>query len=252
MFRSDMVVPDIVSCDVFDTLLHRDGRSEASRQRAVARLAVRRLAAERGVVVPAETVRRARAEAQRYAYRALDMLHPSGEVRFADLIAATAERLALGPVEATILAESEIAVERAQLAPNRPLLAWLAAQARDGRRIVAVSDTWHDAATIRALLDALAPGHPIARVYTSADHDATKRSAALFAHVLQAEGARPDRILHIGDDAVADLAMARVAGLRCAPVQRPRTLRIRRKLDAVLARLRPAAPSVRELAGDAA
>lgn len=252
MFPSDMVVPDIVSCDVFDTLLHRDGRSEASRQRAQARRAARRLRAERGVVVSAEAVRRARAEAQRYAYRALAMLHPSGEVRFADLIAATAGRLALGPAEAAILAESEIAVERAQLAPNRPLLAWLAARAREGRRIVAVSDTWHDAATLRALLDALAPGHPVTTIYTSADRDATKRSGSLFAHVLRAEGARPDRVLHIGDDAVADLAMARDAGLRCAPVRRPRALRLRRKLDAALARLHPAAFGVREFAGDAA
>ncbi len=252
MFQSDMVVPDIVSCDVFDTLLHRDGRCETNRQRAVARVAAQRLRAERGIAIPAEAVRQARAEAQRYAYRALDMLHPSGEVRFAALVAATAERLALGPAEAAILAESELAVERAQLAPNRPLLAWLAAWARDGRRIVAVSDTWHEAATIRALLDAVAPGHPVMAVYTSADHDATKRSGALFTSVLRAEAAQPDRVLHIGDDAVADLAMARAAGLRCAPVRRPRALRLWRKLDAALARLRTARTSFREHALDAA
>ncbi len=238
MFRSDIVVPDIVSCDVFDTLLLRDARSEVSRHRSVARLAAHRLKAELGIVVETAAVLRARIEAQRYAYRALDMLNPRGEVRHAQIVQTMAAMLALCPDGAEILATSERAIEKAQLTPNRQLLRWLAAQAQAGRRIIATSDTWHSAETLAHVFDAVAPEHPITKIYTSADCDATKRSKALFRHVISAERVRPEQILHIGDDAVADLAMARDAGLHCAHVARPSAVRLIRKIDAALSRVR--------------
>ncbi|NEU14274.1 hydrolase [Methylobacterium sp. BTF04] len=238
----------LVSCDVFDTLLHRDHRSETRRLRDVAVLASRRLA-ECGFVRDPATVWRTRIDVQRHAYRALDLADPSGDVRFADIVDAMSQILALDARGAAILHEAEIAVERRQLAPNQPLFSWLGTQAKAGRRIIAVSDTYHTAATIAHLLDTLAPGHPIAAIHTSADYDATKRTGAIFPKVLHVEGVHPGDVLHIGDDFTADVAMARAKGIRAWQVVRPRHVRLRRKMDAVRARLlhalSPTGPSAR-------
>ncbi|GLS42680.1 hypothetical protein GCM10007884_06650 [Methylobacterium brachythecii] len=226
-----------ISCDVFDTLLHRDDRAESSRFRTIAELVSQRLVGEHCVAIDPRLVWRTRIGVQRAAYRAVELATPDGDVRFADLVAVTATILGLEGRQAAILREAELAVERQQLRPNRPFLTWLAEQARAGRRVVAASDTYHDGATIEHLLDTLAPGHPVAAIYTSADLGATKRSGALFPALLRAEGVRADQVLHIGDDALADVAMASAAGLKTLHLVRPRHIRIRRKADAVRARV---------------
>ncbi|MBX9932022.1 MAG: HAD hydrolase-like protein [Methylobacterium sp.] len=238
MVQSEAGGSALLSCDVFDTLLHRDRRAQTSRFEVVAKRAGRRLREELGVVVETRAILQARLSVHTLAYRVLDIVNPRGEVRFADLVDGVAAILGLHAHGATIIAEAEIAVEHEQLVPNRRLLTWLSAEAQAGSRVIAISDTWHSARTISGLLDALAPGHPVAAIYTSADWDATKRSGSLFQTVLDVEGIAPDRVLHIGDDPVADLIMARGAGLRCRQVERPAYLRLGRKVDALRFRLR--------------
>lgn len=237
MFRSAIGTNHMVSCDVFDTILHRDMRAEGSRFESVARLAATRLRSELGVERSVKAVLRARMAAHRSAYRALDQVDPTGEVRFDTIVTAMVLLLGLDLAAAAVLEGAEIAVETAQLRPNKSLLKWLKAQADLGRRIIAVSDTWHTRETILALLEQVAPGHPIAEVYTSADQNATKRTGTLFKYVVRAEGKQPHQILHIGDDPIADLAMARAAGLRCKSIPRAGYMRWGRKIDAVQFRI---------------
>ena len=227
----------VVSCDVFDTLLLRDHRSESRRFRDIASLASARLARELGIDRAPAAIWNARIEVQRHAYRALELICPTGDVRFADMTDAMAQILGVGTDGANILYEAEVAVERSQLTPNRPILTWLAAQVRNGCRVVAVSDTYHASETIVQLLDTLAPANCVQHVYTSADHNATKRTGTLFRTVLVAEGVAPVDVLHIGDDWRADIEMARVQGLRAVQVTRPRHLLLRRRTDAVRSRL---------------
>lgn len=227
----------VVSCDVFDTLLHRDHRSESRRFCDIAALAARRLACEHQIELHPAQIWHARVTVQRCAYRALDLSCPTGDIRFADMVDAMARILGLTGSAAWILHEAEVAVERSQLSANGPLLAWLGVQARDGRRVIAMSDTYHEAGTIADLLASLAPRHPIERVHTSADHNATKRMGSLFGTVLRAEGLAPAEVLHIGDNYRADVVMARTAGLQALQLPRPRHLLFRRRTDALLSRL---------------
>ncbi|WP_370693872.1 HAD family hydrolase [Methylobacterium sp. NEAU K] len=227
----------IISCDVFDTLLHRDHRSERQRFNDIAVLAARRLASERRIERHSGAIYDARIEVQKQAYRALDLSCPTGDVRFADMIEAMARILSLDAPAAEILHEAELEIERQQLKANAPLLAWLGEQAQAGCRIIAVSDIYHRGDTIAQLLAARAPHHPVARIYTSADHNATKRTGALFEVVLLEEGVAPAEILHIGDDGRADVTMAQAAGLRALQVLRPGHLVFRRRADALRARV---------------
>jgi predicted HAD superfamily hydrolase len=230
--------PRIVSCDVFDTLLKRNAIAEPNRVALMAQRAASMLESEREIAVSPDALRRARMDVQRYAYRVLDILHPTGEVRFTQMMETMAAGLGYGPVEAAIFTRAEIAIELTQLAPNRPLLTWLRRIADDGIRVIAISDTWHDAATIGGLLAALAPGHPIAKVYTSADLDATKRSGYIFPLIAHEEGVTASEFLHMGDDTTADDVMPRAAGLRVQRIVPPRLVMFRRRVDGMRARAR--------------
>lgn len=235
--------PRIISCDVFDTLLKRNHIAEANRVKLIARHAATLLAEECGVRIDSETLWRTRVDVQHYAYRALDMTHPTGEVRFTRMIEAMTALLGLGPREADVLARAEIAIEQTQLAPNTPLLAWLTQRAAEGIKIIAISDTWHGAATIQGLLDTVAPGNPVVKVYTSADCDATKRSGAIFPMVANAEHRPASAFFHIGDDELADERMSRHAGLHAHRISPPRMVIMYRRLNGAHARLRQRMPA---------
>lgn len=223
----------IISCDVFDTLLYRDHRSEYQRFNDIAKLATRRLANERRIERQSRVIYSARIEVQLQAYRALDLSCPTGDIRFADMVDAMGRILSLDAKSVDILHQAEINVELEQLKPNRPLLLWLSEQAQAGCRVIAVSDTYHRGDTIAQLLAVHAPNHPITRIYTSADYNATKRTGALFGTVLREEEANPAEILHIGDDTVADVNMAQKVGLRALQLLRPNHLIFRRRADSL-------------------
>lgn len=234
--------PCLISCDIFDTVLWRNTVCEANRMTLMARRSADMLATERGITIGFDALRRARRDVQRYAYRAIDSLHPTGEVTFSRMMETMAASLGLGHREAELLARAEIATEMTQLSTNRNFIDWLAKCTGEGIRIIAVSDTWHDAATISQLLHALAPGHPIAKVYTSADLGATKRSGSIFPMIAAAEAVSAGSILHIGDDQTADVAMPQSVGLRAHRLDRPPLALIRRRLNGAGARMRDRMP----------
>lgn len=227
----------IISCDVFDTLLYRDHRSERRRFNDIAVLAARYIGDELGVQRHPNAIRRARFEVQRQAYRALDLCDPTGDVRFADMLDGMTRLLSLDGRAAELLYRAEIAIESAQLSTNGRLINWLGTQVQSGCRVIAVSDTYHKADTVAQLLADRVPNHILSRIFTSADFNATKRTGALFEVVVREEGVAPADILHLGDDSRADVTMARAAGLQSVQLLRPRHLILRRRADAVHARV---------------
>lgn len=234
---------DVYSLDVFDTLLLRDLRSERSRFWQIAKLASRRFLAL-GIEVGTMALLKTRVEVQTQAYRALEATNPNGDIRLADMLDSIAKLLHLGPDGARILEDAEMEIELRCLRPNEALLARLARDIGKAKRVIAISDTYLSAAAVRHLLDTLAPGHPVEEVYTSADHNATKRGASLFGRVLEAEGVRPERMLHHGDDFTADHVMPRRIGVRTNVSQRARWVYFTRKLDGLVFRIqRPLALS---------
>ena len=228
----------VVTVDVFDTLLLRRPVSERRRLRRIAELASCRLRGTACAGVEPDRVSRARGAAQRMAFRAMEAFRPAGEVRLDDVLARQVEILRWPPEAVAVLRAAELDVEARCVAANRTLWRDLAAIQAAGLRVVAVSDTTWTAAMTRALLrrageraggGALAV--PLDAVHTSADHGATKREGTLFARVAEAEGFAPARAHHLGDDAHADVAMARRAGLAATHLPRSRAHVLLRRAD---------------------
>lgn len=228
----DLAAIDLVSVDLFDTLLLRDHRCERRRFLLWARSAAG-LLERAGHRVSVQALYQSRLDAQRLAYRALEMARPHGDVPIARIYRLQTTILGLPAAAGQVLQAAELAFEAASLRPNRRLLHRLAGLRAAGKRIIAISDIYLPREGLCELLDRLAPGHPIEAVYSSAELNLTKRSSELFAAVLQLERVRPERVLHLGDDPRADLAMARRAGLQSRWLPR-RHMKLLRKLDGAL------------------
>lgn len=211
---------DLVSTDLFDTLLLRTLRSERARIIAAERSFARSLA-ERGLTVSERRLVEARLEAQRLAYRALDMADRDGEVALRDVIGRQLAMLGLPAELCETRLAIELAVERDSLRPNRRLAALLRHCRSRRQRVVAVSDIGLPASALTALVAHVHGEGLLDRIYSSADLGLTKRRGELFHAVLATEGVEPGRVLHIGDDELADRAVPAALGLRTLHVPRP-------------------------------
>lgn len=228
----DVAAIDLVSVDLFDTILLRDHRCERRRFLLMARQASAALH-RAGYDVPVEALYRSRRDAQRLAYRALELIRPEGDVPLARIYHMQTTILGLPPGVAELLKAAELNFEASSLRPNRSLLRLLARLRASGKRVIAISDIYLPHEDLCVLLDQVAPGHPIDAVYCSAELNLTKRSSELFRAVMDLEGAQAGRVLHLGDDRRADLEMARRAGLQSRWLPR-RYMKLLRKLDGVL------------------
>ncbi|WFU69229.1 hydrolase [Bradyrhizobium sp. CB2312] len=232
---------DLISTDVFDTLLLRTTRSARSRIRQAEHLFSRSLAS-RGWQIEPSLLITARAEAERLAFRALEAGR-SGEVRLTDVIGRQLKLLGLPASEIATRLAIELDVEKKSLVPNRYLANVLLANRHAGRRIVAVSDTMLSAEDVRELIHHFYVPDLIGQIYTSSDCARTKRRGDLFPYVAEAESVSLGRILHIGDDVRADLANASVHGITAVHTPRPIWLSHLRKANGALALMRSALSS---------
>ncbi|MGY4622398.1 FMN phosphatase YigB (HAD superfamily) [Bradyrhizobium sp. USDA 4486] len=232
---------DLISTDVFDTLLLRTTRSARSRIRQGEHLFSRSLAA-RGWQIEPSLLMTARAEAERLAFRALEVGR-SGEVRLTDVIGRQLKMLGLPTSEVATRLAIELNVEKTSLILNRHLANVLLAQRYAGRRIVAVSDTMLSSENVRELIRHFYVRDLIDQIYTSADCARTKRQGDLFPHVAETEGVSLSRILHIGDDVRADVRNASAHGITAIHTPRPIWLGHLRKANGALAMMRVALSS---------
>jgi FMN phosphatase YigB (HAD superfamily) len=221
---------DLISTDVFDTLLLRRGTSQRSRI-AAGETRFARLLKEKGLFVEKAELVRCRLLAQKFAYRALNMGGGVGEVQLSDIIRRQLQLLGLPDDLVGERIAIELSVEKTALRAN----AWLAALLRQfrqaGTRIVAVSDTALSAAELTVLINHFHGPGLIDRVYSSADAQASKRYGALFSVMLENESVAPSRVLHIGDDDIADFRMPDSMGLRTLHLPKSRLERYVSRVD---------------------
>lgn len=210
--------PDLVSLDCFDTLLLRGIESEEERVRRLGYRIAAGLRAE-DIHIDPHAVASARLASARAEYRAA--AREGREARHTTMLRLQCVVLGLAPSFADLLTEAEIEQETRDLRPNLPLAKLVRDLGVRGTRVVVVSDMYLPATAIRRLLENAGIADGIARVYSSADHGATKRAGSLFDVVLAAEGVRADRVLHAGDCRIGDLEAPRRRGVAAVRLPRP-------------------------------
>ncbi|WNM25507.1 HAD family hydrolase [Demequina capsici] len=219
----------VVSYDIFDTVLLRDGSSQTAR---LAQAAVRAAAT---LGVEPRSLLTLRRWSQANAYRAVDMERPDGEARIAAICRAATAPLGLGPEAAEVLLSTELDVDAEHLSPRPGILAMVADARAAGRRVIAVTDTWYSAEHVAELLTRVAGAQPFDHVYTSADLQATKRSGSAFVAVASVEGCPPGEMLHVGDSRDADHDNAVAAAWQAVHLPRSRRHALTRLVGKALA-----------------
>lgn len=201
---SELVDAALVSCDVFDTLLMRHVSSPALVFDIVGREAAARGLVDSGLAPP--LFRQVRQDAERRARAAA----PSSETDLASIYSY------VGLGNAAALAALELEVEASLIYANPLMLSVLEELARQGRPAVLLSDMYLGTEQIRGLLRGAGIGDELYRaLFVSSEHGCSKRNGGLFRKLLRDNPAiQPSHIMHIGDDPIGDVAMARSAGLR--------------------------------------
>jgi hypothetical protein len=203
---------ELISTDVFDTLLLRTVRSERSRIAMGERIFADTLALH-GWLIPPDLLIDARMQAQRLAFRALMLRGGAGEVRLVDVIS---RQLSVLGLPQSLIGERlniEVQVEKLSLVPNEFLGGILRANRLRGARVIAISDTTLPADRVAELIRHFHGAELIDRVYSSADHGSTKRDGALFSIVARSENVPLPRMAHIGDDLHADVRIPKAQGI---------------------------------------
>jgi FMN phosphatase YigB (HAD superfamily) len=220
---------EVISTDLFDTLLLRDHTTETYR------LALSSSRAGALLGVDPDVLTRLRWSSQDVAYRAVAMERPEGEATLTAICATVATALGLGDDAARVLHDTEVDVDIAHLRANRALLALLEDATRRGLRVIAVSDTYYGEMDLHRMLAAVVGPPPLAAVYSSADIGLTKHAGGLFDEVAKRENVVPEAIVHVGDHPDADVRQARAAGWTAVHLPRDDRHRMARRIGKALA-----------------
>ncbi|PDV85655.1 hydrolase [Rhizobium sp. H4] len=221
---------DVISTDVFDTLLLRQPRSQRSRT-ILAEQRFARLLRDEGIVISPEHLFRTRQLAERFAYRALNVGGGAGEVRLVDIVARQLAMLGLPERMIDERISLEMAIEKVSLSANEKLAKVLRLQRQAGIRIIAVSDTALPRRHLAELINHFHGPGLIDNIYSSADLGASKRHGQLFSSVLAQEGVAASRVLHVGDDLLADCAVPKTMGIQALHLPKGRFRRLAARAD---------------------
>ncbi len=209
---ADRLVPlregrDVLSLDVFDTLLLRDGSAELTRFHEIAGRMAAIASARLGRPIRPVDALLARHLGTRATYRASPAVQGCREGSLIELHR-TASRLIAGDAglaEAFIAAELDL--EETRLAPNTALLACIDRVRAAGGRVVLVTDMYMHAEHVADLLERHGIGpERYDRLFSSADHRVSKAGGLMFPLVEAALGRGPEAFLHAGDSLEGDFA----------------------------------------------
>ena len=211
---------DVISFDVFETLLRREGvfrpidlfltigeRAGPLLGLSAADFARLRMRSEREARCALEQ-RRGREVTLAEMYARMDALLPTlGRPRVAQAALEAAQRI-----------EQEVELEHLRPVPGvEPIYHWAV---KAGKRVVLVSDFYSAAEFINAALSRNGyEGHE--RLFVSCDIDHTKHHGDLYAHVCEEMGVAPRQIAHVGDNPWSDGSRALQAGIAHLRVANP-------------------------------
>lgn len=212
---------DLVTFDVFDTLLVRRMADPDWIKGSVARYIAAR-AAQCGIACAWQTALRTRAEVERRQRAANGRIHPDCEAVYPEFMAAALKEIFGGRQPAQLLedvTEFELRMESAMLVPRAAMAALLRQLRARGLRVWAMTDIYLPAAHVRILLERAGLLADIDGLVSSADSCRAKASGAGFEDLRRQLDADPARWLHIGDNPFSDGQSPAALGIRALVLQ---------------------------------
>ncbi|MCU4652175.1 hypothetical protein N8I71_05000 [Roseibacterium sp. SDUM158016] len=226
--RRDGGPAGLLSLDVFDTLLLRDGSSELRRFVEVGEA----MATHAGRAITAIDAFLARHLGTKASYRAGPRVDGCGEGSLTEIHLTAARLLGMPDAMADDFVGIELVNEAARVSVNRLLLSYIDRHRARGGKVVLVSDMYMHAGQIAALLARCGvPASSYDALYSSADTKVSKASGGIFARIAEAREA--PFVVHLGDSPLGDCRRPREAGWDAMLLPVPETLLAERRRDRV-------------------
>jgi len=223
---------DVVSFDVFDTLLYRTVEPPDYLKLLTANYGAQ-LYAARGYPITAELFLYLRNESEARRRRLNQKRGVDTECKLPEIIHEVLYRL-FGPdvagAETTTLVHHELDIERQHLRVADGVPELLQRLKSEGKRIIVTTDTYLEQADLKEIFGRLGIDRWIDTIYASSEHGLGKYSGRLFQKILQTEAIQPERLLHVGDTYESDIRGAVKAGVPAVFLFDVERLRRRRRL----------------------
>ena len=207
---------DLISFDIFDTLLERHVEPPDTVKALAAHLTSTLFTSATQRILPDESVVAVRHEIETTLRTQARVMGFDYECAFSDVARKIAQRLA--PDEEaglqSALIKGELEAESRALYLKGHVVELLASLRARGKRIVATSDMYLDGVLIDHLFKHFGLSGLVDRVYVSSDLKLGKYSGRLFRHVLEVEGVLPTRMVHVGDNRHSDFDAPVALGIR--------------------------------------
>ena len=206
---------DVVSFDIFDTLLIRRIHDPDLVKLPVARY-IAALACARGRVYSWRQVQERRDAIERRhrletAEKFVD--HEACYPRFIEELLREVFAEAYQPQLLDQVTDYELAMENSMLVPRQEFVTWLPRLRQAGKRLLAISDMYLPADHLQRLLRHAGIADYFTAVFSSADTFLAKASGLAYPLIAEKLQITPSRWLHIGDNPISDGLRAIEAGL---------------------------------------
>ena len=210
--KAEIDAAQLVSFDLFDTVLLRPSLSPDAVQRYAGHLLARQHPGGPDFFSARKAAEHAARAAKAWA----------GDVGLDDIYAAFPPGFAPEALDRARALELE--VEQQLVMTREPVRQALAYAREAGKRVVAISDTYFNKAEIEALLASADLEGAFDAIYVSSELGARKDRGDLWPLVLQTEGVAARSWLHVGDSEVSDMQRAGDRGLGVFHTMNPVTL----------------------------
>jgi predicted HAD superfamily hydrolase len=204
----------VLSFDVFDTLLLRNDKYELERYLEMSQQFHDYLLSQGIERFSLWDVYAARLTAFKTCYRTVKPNCTVREGRLIDVLNLIAKILELDLKVVDRLLEIEINYETANLRTNPAIDSFLKHPKIIDKKIIFVSDMYLSGEQIQLLVKKYYPKIDLFKTYSSADIGLTKSSALLYERIIHDLGINRKAILHFGDNFHADVYQAKKSGLQ--------------------------------------
>ena len=204
-FEAMLDVVDVVSFDLFDTLIER---RELFCPKDVF-YHVRDVAAKRQIEIGEFVTARVHAEE---TARVRARGYHKEEIALEDIYAELGRRTGLTSTAVNALMQIELDCERSRLIALEAGKRLFATTLRAGKRIVIISDTYFSEPFLAEII--VEHGYAARKIYASSTYGKTKIQGSLYDVVLRDLSTVPNKILHVGDNPMSDVTRALGRGMR--------------------------------------
>lgn len=208
---------EILSLDVFDTLLLRNNKSEAFRFHELSELLLASIESTSGDRVyieqlTAEDLYLTRSQSMVIAYRTARTVNGGSEGNIHEVIGCQLNMLRLPQQLKNDFLDREITYEIDNLTCNTILKNIAERFQRQGGQVILISDMYLGRDVLEPILDKLIPDLKFDRIYSSADTLVNKRSKTVFKHIETGLDKDSAYFFHIGDNWLSDVVCPRESG----------------------------------------